>query len=208
VISTVSLPLLACWLRPSMAATAAQLRYRAVRFLNLQLDRPQVSPHTWMYVSEPRYRMTRIQEPRHRSPEMSPPGKTSLMLEIPCAVDDDTWTAPEAALRDRCLADLRTLGIDVAAAVRGSFSTFVEEGYPIYSLGYADHQRALLATVATVPNLLSLGRQGTFRYVFMDIAMEMGLEAARQILARAPNQPHFLSFRNDRQLIEAQSLTA
>jgi protoporphyrinogen oxidase len=211
VISTVSLPLAARWIAPSsaeVAEAAAQLRYRAVRFLNLQLDLPEVSPHTWMYVSEPRYLMTRIQEPRHRSPFMAPAGKSSLMLEIPCSVDDEVWRAPDAELLSRCLADLRAVGVHVDEAVRGCFSTFVEDGYPIYALGYADHQRRLLEAVAAAPNLLSLGRQGTFRYVFMDIAMEMGVEAARQILAQAPDQPRFLTFRSDRQLVEAQALTA
>jgi protoporphyrinogen oxidase len=139
---------------------------------------------------------------------MAPPGKTSLMLEIPCAIDDSTWRASDANLLDRCLGDLDRLGVRVAPSVRGCFSTFVGEGYPIYSLGYRDHQRALLDAVARAPNLLSLGRQGTFRYIFMDIAMEMGAEAARQLLARAPDQPSFLAFRTDRQLVEAQSVTA
>jgi protoporphyrinogen oxidase len=211
VLSTVSLPLTARWLHPrssSVAQSAAELRYRAVRFLNVMLDRPEVSPHTWMYVSEPRYLPTRIQEPRHRSPHMAPPGKTSLMLEIPCAVDDSTWRSSDADLLDRCLGDLDRLGVRVAPSVRGCFSTFVAEGYPIYTLGYREHQGALLDAVAQAPNLLSLGRQGTFRYIFMDIAMEMGAEAARQLLARAPDQPTFLAFRTDRQLVEAQSVTA
>jgi protoporphyrinogen oxidase len=211
VISTVSLPLLGRWVAPrspSVTRAAAELRYRAVRFLNVMLDRAEVSPHTWMYVSEPAFLPTRIQEPRHRSPHMAPPGKTSLMLEIPCAVDDATWRAGDETLLDRCLADLSRLGVEVASSVRGCFSSFVAEGYPIYALGYREHQRTLLDAVGAVPNLLSLGRQGTFRYIFMDIAMEMGAEAARQLLSRAPDQPAFLAFRNDRQLVEAQSVTA
>jgi protoporphyrinogen oxidase len=211
VISTVSLPLLARWIAPrsrEVARAADGLRYRAVRFLNLMLEQPQVSPHTWMYVSDPRYLATRIQEPRHRSPEMAPAGKSSLMLELPCAVGDAVWSARDADLLDRCLADLAELGVAVAPSLRGCFSTFVEEGYPIYSLGYAAHQRALSATVGEMENLLSLGRQGTFRYIFMDIAMEMGTLAAQQVLARAPRQSEFLRFRSDRQLVEAQAVTA
>jgi protoporphyrinogen oxidase len=141
---------------------------------------------------------------------MAPAGKTSLMMEIPCAVGDDVWRASDRALYARCLDDLRALGIDdLGAATRGVFSTFVAEGYPIYALGYAAHQRALGDVVARAPNLVSCGRQGTFRYVFMDIAMEMGLEAARQVLAGgALRQRTFVEFRRDRQLIESQSLTA
>ena len=216
VISTLSLPLVARFVAgPSLDLRrhADALRYRAVRFLNVMLDAAQVSPHTWLYVSEPRHLATRIQEPRHRSPEMAPPGKTSLMLELPCTVGDDVWRAGDNALYARCLDDLADLGVDVKgglrAATRGVFSTHIAEGYPIYALDYADHQRALIDAVAAVPNLLSIGRQGTFRYIFMDIAMEMGLAAARHVLTNTPARPRaFLHFRNDRQLIEAQSLTA
>jgi protoporphyrinogen oxidase len=212
VISTVSLPLVAGFLQPRsprVARHARALRYRAVRFLNLMLDREQISPNTWMYVSDPRFLATRIQEPKHRSPEMAPPGCTSLMLEIPCAIGDAVWRAGDPELARRCLEDLSALGVDgVASSLRGAFSTFVAEGYPIYSLGYAEHQRALTDVVSEVPNLISCGRQGTFRYIFMDIAMEMGLAAARQVLAGRPRPRAFLAFRSDRQLIETQSLTA
>jgi protoporphyrinogen oxidase len=212
VISTASLPLVTRWLFPSddgLRRHGEALRYRAVRFLNVMLDRAEVSPNTWMYVSEPRYLATRVQEPKHRSPAMAPPGKTSLMLELPCGVGDAIWSASDAELYERCISDLDSLGIHgLRQDTLGLFSTFVAEGYPIYSLGYAEHQKALLASIATAPNLLSCGRQGTFRYVFMDIAMEMGIAAARQVLGGQVRQASFASFRTDRQLIEAQSLTA
>ena len=35
----------------------------------LLLDRAEFSPHTWLYVSEPHYRIARIHEPRRRSPQ-------------------------------------------------------------------------------------------------------------------------------------------
>src|SRR5260370_6735318 len=86
--------------------SADRLRFRAIRVCNVMLDLPQVSPHTWMYVSEPRYVMTRIQEPRQRSPFAAPTGKSSLMLEIPCHVGDAVWTASDEAIYARCMHDL------------------------------------------------------------------------------------------------------
>ena len=131
------------------------------------------------------------------------------MLEIPCDRGGEIARLDDQALLARARRDLERRGLGfVLPAVRGLFSTFVDEGYPIYDLGYADHQRALLGAVATVDNLLSVGRQGTFRYVFMDIAMEMGLVAARQILRRSPSQRVFTDFRSDQSLLEAQATTA
>ena len=187
VISSVSLPLLARMLGrmgPAVERSVSRLRFRAIRLLNVLLDGPPVSPHTWMYVSEPEYLMARIQEPIHRSPEMAPPGATSLMLEIPCEMGDETWCAPDDEIYTRCLEDLRALGLgELRPRTRGYFSTFVPEGYPIYHLDYADDRARVLEHVGQFEGLLTGGRQGAFRYVFMDTAMEMGIAAAHAALA-------------------------
>jgi protoporphyrinogen oxidase len=210
VISTVSLPLLARMLpaRGSSVERAAHaLRFRGIRLLNLLIDQPEVSPHTWMYVSEPRYLMARIQEPRHRSPFAAPPGKTSLMLEIPCGVGDEIWRAPQAAIYERCLADLAALGIRELPVI-DHFSSFVSEGYPIYHLDYQSDRRTLLGSVARFENVVSCGRQGAFRYIFMDTAMEMGLAAAERILGRAGSGEAVAELRSERGLIESAAVTA
>lgn len=186
---------------------AERLRFRAVRFLNVKLDRPRFSPHTWMYVSEPRYLATRIQEPSHRSPYAAPPGKTSLMLEIPCDAGDAVWTASTDEIYARCMKDLEALGFSgVRRDTLGYFSTFVEEGYPVYQRGYADERRAALSYLDDVVNLTSCGRQGAFRYVFMDTAMEMGLLAAERALEGRSATAEVAGLRSEHGLIEARSV--
>ena len=213
VISTLSLPLLARMLGgaalPSdIARAAGRLRFRAIRLVHLLLDRAEFSPHTWLYVSEPHYRIARIQEPRRRSPHMAPPGRTSLMLELPCDVGDDLWSASDDDVTALCLDELRRLGFgDVARDLGGHFSSFVEEGYPIYHLDYRAVRQRVLAWCAETPNAVSVGRQGAFRYVFMDTAMEMGVAAAEQLLGRAGASPPS-ELGSDGGLVEARALTA
>ena len=213
VISTLSLPLLARMLAgPSLprdvARAAGHLRFRAIRLVHLLLERPEFSPHTWLYVSEPQYRIARIQEPRRRSPDMAPPGRTSLMLELPCDVGDELWRASDEAVTARCLDELGALGFgDVARDLRGHFSSFVEEGYPIYHLDYRRERARVLDFAAETPNVVTVGRQGAFRYVFMDTAMEMGVAAAERVLGRAgATAPAELGAEGG--LIEARALTA
>ena len=215
VLSTMSLPAAARMLGPLPSATARsadRLRFRAIRLFQLLLDGPQVSPHTWMYVSEPGYLMARIQEPIHRSPEMAPAGSTSLMLELPCDEGDAVWTAPDEAIRERCLADLNRLGFaGLDRRVRGSFSAYVREGYPIYHLGYDSDRRAVLEHVASFEGLVSCGRQGAFRYIFMDTAMEMGIDAARALArgpAAAPATRWIAELGSAQELLETRALTA
>jgi protoporphyrinogen oxidase len=186
VISTLSLPLLASFLGDlpkAVERSARRLEFRAIRLLNVLLEGAPVSGHTWMYVSEPEYVMARIQEPIHRSPEMAPPGTTSLMLEIPCTQGDALWQATDSVVYERCMADLQRLGFDVRGRTLDFFSTFVREGYPIYHLGYDGDRRQVLEHIGGYDGIVSCGRQGAFRYIFMDTAMEMGLGAARALLA-------------------------
>jgi protoporphyrinogen oxidase len=189
--------------------SARRLRFRGIRLLNLLLSGPPVSQHTWMYVSEPQYLAARIQEPCHRSPEMVPPGCTSLMLEIPCDVGDGIWCAPDDVIYERCLDDLRKLGLPpLRDRTLGYFSSFVREGYPIYHLGYDADRTDVLAHIAGFDNVLSCGRQGAFRYIFMDTAMEMGRLAARAVLTGRPSAREVIEVDNERAYREAQALTA
>ncbi len=214
VLSTMSLPGVARMLGPLPAATARsadRLRFRAIRLFQLLLDGPPISPHTWMYVSEPGYLMARIQEPIHRSPDMAPAGATSLMLELPCDEGDAVWSAPDDAIRERCIADLNRLGFTgLNRRVRGSFSAYVREGYPVYHLGYASDRDQVLGHVSSFEGLISCGRQGSFRYIFMDTAMEMGIDAARA-LARGQATPAtrwITELSSAQELLETRALTA
>lgn len=215
VVSTIALPTLARMLGGralggDVAQSAERLRFRAIRLCNVLLDLPEVSPHTWMYVSEPRYLMARIQEPRQRSPWAAPTGKTSLMLEIPCAVGDAIWSARDDEIYARCMDDLERLGFGGLRAVTlGHFSTYVEEGYPIYHLDYQRDRRRLLAFAGETRNVVSCGRQGAFRYIFMDTAMEMGMAAAAVVLARNETGARAIAdLGSERGLVEARALTA
>ncbi len=212
VISTIPLPDLALMLfpdSPDVQAAAAQLGFRGVRFLNILLDREDVSPNTWHYVADPRYLPTRIQEPKRRSPWSAPPGKTSLMLEIPCEVGGDVWGQSDETLLDRCLGDLNHLGIEVDSDVRGCFSTRITHGYPVFRLGYRSPRDRLLAAVDQISNVTTCGRQGTFRYIFMDTAMQMGIMAARKTVGSCTTSNNELqNLHDENSLLECKAITA
>jgi len=212
VFSTIALPTLAKYLGPRVSPKAEKsinsLRSRALRFLNIPLDIENFSENTWMYVAEPQYKMSRIQEPKRRSSEMAPPGKTSIMLEIPCSVGDEIWEADGDTLFREMSIELRSLGFDIDEIALGHHSVWVEHGYPIYHLGYQHDRDTLLAQVEKMDNLLTGGRQGVFRYIFLDTAMEMGMQAAHQIMHNAPNLSRVTSIRMEKELLEVTALTA
>ncbi len=164
-----------------VSAAASRLRFRGLRFLNLCLRGEGVQAYTWVYVADGARRISRIQEPAKRSPFMVPPGMGSLMLEIPCEPGDALWSMPDDALLALGLAELDALGLGVRARVVSSFTVRVEAGYPVYHLSHEADRARVLDHLCGVPNLVVGGRQGLFRYVFLDRAMQMGDDAARAI---------------------------
>ncbi len=88
---------------------------------------------------------------------------------------------PDNLLFKRCINDLLKLGIDVKDKVIDYFYTREKHAYPIYHLDYKHHFKELASFLDSKENILTSGRNGLFRYIFMDRAMELGFEAAMVI---------------------------
>ena len=160
-----------------------------------------------MYVASGALRTSRIQEPKRRSLAMAPAGRTSLMLEVPCDVGDAVWNGSVEALRTLGLRELGELGFPVED-VLDAFCVRVAHGYPIYHLRYDDDRRLLLREVERFTNVRTAGRQGLFRYVFMDAAMRMGISAAEQMLAGRRDGAALDAIGRSSRVIETAALTA
>jgi protoporphyrinogen oxidase len=160
-----------------------------------------------MYVASAKLRTSRIQQPNKRSPAMAPPGKTSVMLEIPCDRGDAIWNASVPELRTLAARELAELGVETGEIV-DAFSVKVEHGYPIYHLGYEADRQELLRVVEAFANVRTAGRQGLFRYVFMDAAMQMGTLAAEQLLKGEGCARHIDRIGRSARVVETTALTA
>jgi protoporphyrinogen oxidase len=216
VLSTLALPELVGYLArgtepqhgpPTRPASKGGLRFRSLVFLNLMLRRSDFSENTWMYVASGNLRISRIQEPKRRSPQMAPEGRTSIMLEIPCDAGDAIWNATDRDLKHLAERELAELGFRLDDVV-GSFSVRVEHGYPIYHLDYERDRQALLRETDRFTNLRTAGRQGLFRYVFMDTAMQMGILAANEMATGKRTSRAIDALGRSSGLVEARALTA
>jgi protoporphyrinogen oxidase len=122
-------------------------------------------------------------------------------------VDDATWGAAVGELRERGVRELRALGFQVDD-VLDAFCVRVPHGYPVYHLGYDRDRRALLEEVERFANVRTAGRQGLFRYVFMDAAMRMGIQAAEQMLAGRRDGYAIDAIGRSSRVLETTALTA
>ena len=75
-----------------------------------------------------------------------------------------------------------------------------------YPCSYLADRQVALDYLGRFANLTSCGRQGSFRYVFMDTAMEMGLLAAERTLQGRSATAEVAGLRSERGLIETRSV--
>ncbi|DAB27672.1 MAG: hypothetical protein A2513_09980 [Sulfurimonas sp. RIFOXYD12_FULL_33_39] len=183
------------------------LKFRSLRFLCLALDMEDFSPYTWQYVSDFELLPTRIQEPKRRSSYMSPVSKSSIMLEIPCDKGDDIWNMDKEELLKIVKADLKELNFDIEDKIADSFVFETEHAYTLMDIKYKDNRDRAISHLNRFENLVIAGRQGTFRYIFLDTAMETGLMAAKMILGDSEiTKDKIFNHRNEKEVIETKSV--
>jgi protoporphyrinogen oxidase len=160
---------------------AHDLQHKAIVFVYLMLDKPQVTPDHWVYLPEKHLTIHRISEFKNFAESMCPDGKTLVCAEITCSEGDERWSRSDADLIDVSIRDLATIGLIRKEEVVGATIRKVPYAYPLYDLAYRKNLQTLLGHLRPLANLISTGRQGLFRYGNMDHSIAMGARAARTL---------------------------
>ena len=168
---------------------AARLRFRDVILVALFFDQPAISDAVCTYFPQRELAFTRAHEPRNRSPAMSPPGKTSLVVEFPCSEGDDVWAQSDGALVAGLVRDLDAMGLVPAARLEASAVTRLRKAYPVYSTEYRELSSVVLEHLGRVPNLTTLGRGGRFFYGHVHDFIAAGFAAAPLVARFAQETP-------------------
>ena len=145
-----------------VSAAVGRLTHRAMVLLYLVLAQPRWSPYDAHYLPDEHVVATRVSEPkRYRDSVEDPADRTVLCAEVPCAVGDEIWTAEPDDLAERLAADLAPLGLP-PLPVASAEVVRVPRLYPVHRPGTAGDLAQVEAWVATVPGLVTFGRQGLF----------------------------------------------
>lgn len=159
-------------------AAASSLRFRAIVFVGLKVDRPKVLRASFMYFRE--HSFNRITDLAHFGFHMDPPGTTLLVAEITCDPSDRIWTDEQMAV-EAVTADLVRERILERGEVLSSTVFRTRHAQPMYLLGYEAALKTVLDAFASLENAETAGRQGRFQYVNTHIAMKMGQDAADRL---------------------------
>ncbi len=161
---------------------AKRLKFRSHLSLFITLNKDSVFPDQWIYFPGRETPFGRIMEPKNFSRKMSPPGKTSLLLEFFCWENDEIWNASKEDLFESSIGLLERMGFLRREDAIDSFVHRERYAYPIYDLGYSKHLEKVKGYLSRFGNLQLIGRAGSFKYNNQDHALEMGILAARNII--------------------------
>src|SRR5690606_2041789 len=115
------------------------LRYKAIVFVFLALDREKVTDDHWIYLPEQHLKVHRISEFKNFSERCAPPGKTLVAAEITCNHEDHIWNMGKADLTDLAAGDLEKVGLIRKDEVVESYIHRERYSYPLYDLAYKEH---------------------------------------------------------------------
>ena len=187
IVSTIPITNLVKGLRPSTGAEVLncvdKLKYRALIFFYLMINKERITDNHWLYFPESKYIFNRISESKVFSANMGPVGKTSLCAEVTCNVSDDIWNAHPYELSKQIIDGLEEVGLVKKDEIVDYFVHKEPHAYPIYHLSYKENLKVVMAYIKRIENLLSIGRQGLFRYNNMDESIEIGFETAKSIIS-------------------------
>lgn len=197
--STIPVTLAARMMRPAAPArvldAADRIRYRAMVLVYLELDVDRFTSTDAHYFPEAHIAMTRLSEPKNYYGVAEPVGRTTLCAELPCAVDDETWTMSDDDLGRRVVEDMARAGLPLSGAPVSVFSRRLPQAYPIYVGGYEEPLGIVDDWVSGRPGFLSYGRQGLFAHDNTHHALFMAYSAVECLADGAFDSEKWGAFR-------------
>lgn len=186
VISTLPLKFLLQILEPRppkhILKLAKTLRYRNLLLVTLFFKKESITPNASVYFPEPDFIFTRVYEPKNRSIYMSPPGKTSLVVEIPCQQEDDIWNLKIEEVIDLIKFKLIQIGWIKEEEVIDVWAGKLSHAYPILEIGYEDKIQEILDWIKNFNNLKISGRNGKFAYTHLHDMLIFGKEIIEEYI--------------------------
>ena len=159
---------------------AEQLRTNSLRVVLLGINRPDLNQHTAVYVPNPRSVYHRVCCNNCFSPWMSPPGCSSVSVEITCSETDQVGRLDDAALVERVVSDLERDGILRRADIVESMVHREQNAYVVYNHGY-EQRRTLVADYARSREICLAGRVAESKYLNMDACVSRAMEVRAEL---------------------------
>jgi protoporphyrinogen oxidase len=178
IVSTLPLPQFIQLLSPcpdkQILSIAKTLRFRSLIIVTVFLNKNSITDKGSIYFPGKQFPFTRVYEPRNRSPDMSPQGKTSLCAEIPCFLESEFWTMPENDLVKNVYSYFIRLGWIQEKDIVDTTVLRLPVAYPVLEKDVDEKIQKIIVFLKNFSNLEISGRNGKFLYAHVHDMMRFG----------------------------------
>jgi protoporphyrinogen oxidase len=150
-----------------------------------------------MYFPDASLRISRLYEVGNFSKDLVPPGKSCLVVEVPCSVGDPDWRLQEKHLVRKVVEDLEKTGLVSESEIVASRVMSLPDAYPVYHRGCREQIDICCEFLREIPGMISTGRQGLFCYNNADHSIDMGIQAAETAAEGPEGTARFYDLREE-----------
>ena len=157
------------------------LNYTSLVEVMIGLDKPLKHNISWLYV--PSYsdaRCNRVSFPSYFSPNMTPKGCSSMLVESTCIEGDEVWRKNDKVLIDETVRDLKKIGLIDKQKVVFSKVNHSIYAYVVYDLDYTKKMEIIYKYFNEL-GIELCGRFSEFKYYNMDATMSSALRMADKL---------------------------
>lgn len=167
----------------TVVEAAESLEFRSMVLVYLLLDQDRFTEYDAHYFPGADFPFTRISETKNYSDRREPQGRTSLCAEVPCFLDDSTWSLTDEQLAGLVTTGLAHAGLPVTADILEIRTRRIPCAYPLFKVGYEKDFEKIDAWLDQLDGILSFGRQGLYVHDNTHHAIRMAQAAAECLRA-------------------------
>ena len=151
---------------------ANNLKFRNLKICLIELDFPKLSNNASIYFPDAHIPITRIYEPKNRSPQMAPRDKTSLAIEVPYSQGDEISLLTDDEVIDKVKRTLTKEKLFKDSDVLNKRLVDIKNAYPILKVDNERNIRELVSFLQSFNNQKLIGRNVEFDYLHTHKIME------------------------------------
>ena len=151
----------------NLKSLSGQLQFRSLYLYDFIIKKDQLKDKAQIYFPEKKYIFKRVYEPKNLLVDPAPSGRCAICVEVCFNEEDAVGEMGEARILEKVMEGLRDFYQIRDEDVQDMWVRKVPYAYSIYEIGYREKLQELAAYLLGIENLISFGRQGTFRYNHM-----------------------------------------
>lgn len=172
------------------------LKYRNLWLFNVIIQRDRLKDKVQIYFPEAKYIFKRVYEPKNLLEYPLNNGKTAICVEVCFDNGDEIDSMNREELFTRLTEDLKDFYNISDKEIIDIWNKKVPFAYSIYEIGYRNNLSKLAEYIFGIDNLISFGRQGSFRYNHMTNRVMDACDSVHKYLKSGKSKKEFLNLPN------------